>query len=405
MRLADTYRGLPLSSCHNLTQTPATSTDPKTAQYGLGSQSSWDYEKSLLLILESDLSSRFAYIEQVLCRDKYVLPLRNVTKRHVLGTLMARFSERHEVTLAYEELKTKLSRYRFIFLSHTEGFIAKNIAKWIRRDCPNIILVALQHGIFMLENNRRKRALVFCSNKLTEFATDYSVAGDGVVQEAVDFYIVYNNWYKSLLVSQGVPGDRIIVSSVLLKGKKLFDSRKPPSTDNHTALFLLQCLSALSITDRESEIRVIDCVVKWLSEHYDFVLLKQHPYCNIEIAELPGNCRFVEGDIMDIAENCGTVVSFFSSALFECEVLGLRTIAISDDSMTVIPGIYELFKEVGEVQKDGSLLLKTNSNVFSAYFESEIGTPEELLAFLGGRKGSSGDILGERPALGLGASK
>jgi hypothetical protein len=256
----------------------------------------------------------------------------------------------------------------------------------------------------MLENNRKKIALVFCLNKLTGFAANFSLAGGGVAQEAIDFYMVYNNWYKSLLVSRGVPNDRIIVSSILLKGKELFDGAKPPSPNNHTALFLLQCLSALSITDRNSEIRLIDCVVKWLSEHYDSVLLKQHPYCNIEIAELPENCRFVEGDITDIAENCGTVASFFSSALFECELLGLRTIAISDDSMKVIPGIYNLFKEVGEIQKDGSILLKTNANLFSRYFESEIRTPEELLEFLGGRKGHSGGVVDERPILRSGAS-
>lgn len=394
-----------LRSNHNLPRTPVASTDPKTAQYGLGSQLSWDYEKSLLLIVEADLGCRFAYVEQVLCRDKHVLSLKNVTKRNPLSTLMARISLRHEMSLAYEELKNNLSKYRFIFLSNAEGFIAKNIARWIRRDFPNIILLNLQHGIFMFENNRKKMALILCLNKLTEFAMDYSVAGGGFIHEAVDFYIVYNNWYKSLLVSRRVPGDSIIVSSFLLKGEKLFESRKPSSTDNRTALFLLQCLSALAIIDRESEVRLIDCVINWLSEHYDVVLLKQHPYCNVEIAGLPSNCRFVEGDVMDIAKECGTAVSFFSSALFECECLGLRTIAIRDDRMKLIPGVYELFKEVGEVQKDGSLLLKANAHALSTYYESEIRTAEELLAVLGGRKGSSGDILDERPALPSGASK
>lgn len=361
------------------------------------------YERSLLLIMEADLISRFEYVEQVLCRDKHVLPLTNVSRRNPLSTLVARLRMRHEVFAAYDQLKSQLSNYRYVFLSNTEGFIARNVAKWIRRDFPDVILLDLQHGIFMRANDRT-RALITCLNKLTELALDYSLAGSGIFQKEVNFYIVYNNWYKSLLVRLGVPADRVIVSSFLLKGKKLFEMKKVASTDNRTALFLLQCLSELAITDKKTEVSLNQFIVKWLSENYDVVLLKQHPYCNIEIAGLPVNCKFVEGDVTDIAQECGTVVSFFSSALFECELLGLRTIAISDDRLKVIPGIYKLFKEVGEVQEDGSLSLKTNPDLFSTYFESEIHTAEELFAVLDGNIGSPGNVPGERREHGPGVS-
>lgn len=363
-----------------------TTTVPRTSERGLGVRSSWAYKNSLLLVVESDLTSRFPYIEEVVCGEKYVLPFRTVIKRNLLSTLMARLGMKRELSLAYDELKNDLCKYQIVLLSNTEGFIARNIARWIRRDFPNLVLVSLQHGMFMLENDRARTALVLSVNKLTEAAMDYSVAGGGFIHEAVDFYIVYNNWYKSLLVERGVPSDRIIVSSVLLKGKQLFEGQQSYSPDKRTAVFLLQCLSALAITDKQSEVRLVDCVVKWLSTHYDMVLLKQHPYCNIEITGLPSNCRVVGGDLIDIAKQCGTAVSFFSVALLECEFLGLQTIAIRRKGMNVRPDVYRLFDVVADVEDDGSMVFSKNVRKFSSYYESDIRSAEELFAVVGASK-------------------
>lgn len=376
---------------HKLTKTSVIPMDMRSSQYGLAAQLPWDYEKSLLLIVEIDLSSRFPYVEQVLCRDKHVLQLKNVTKRNLLNTLINRFSLRKEVSLAYEDFKKGLSKYRFIFLSNTEGFIAKNIVRWIRKDFPSIILLNLQHGIFMLENNRKKRSLIFCLNKLTEAAVDYSVAGEGIINNCVDFYIVYNQYYKSLLISGGVFGGKVIISSLFLKGEKFFKSGNTfSSLYKNNALFLLQCLSALAITDRKTEAELMHAVVAWLSKQYDFVLLKQHPYCNIELSPIPNNCKFVEGEISEIAKECGTAVSFFSEALHECEYLGLRTIAIRSKSLKVKPEVYDLFESVADIQEDGSVLMSSNGRVFSKYYESEIVSPDELSNILVGFQNTFG---------------
>jgi hypothetical protein len=261
--------------------------------------------------------------------------------------------------------------------------------RWIKKDFPNIILLLLQHGIFSIENNRKKGALIFCLNKLTESMMDYSMAGKGFINNCIDYYIVYNQYYKSQLINYGVSDGRIIVSSLFLKGEKFFRNSTSYRVHKKNALFLLQCLSALGITDRKTEVELIDAIVGWLSKQYDIVLLKQHPYCNIELTFIPNNCRFVEGEISEIAKECGTAISFFSEALLECEYLGLRTIAIKSKSLKVRPEIYELFESVADIKEDGSLLVSSNTRVFSKYYESEIVSSGELSNILVGFKNTS----------------
>lgn len=346
------------------------------------SQCPSDYEQSLLLILESDLSYRFPYVEEALCKHKRVLSLKNITKRNAVDTLMARLASLRKIITAYKELKKHLGGYKYIFLSNAEGFIANNVIRWIARDFPDAILVHMQHGIFTLEAKSGKRSLGAFLNGIMEPTLKCSVAGAGFVNKHVDFYIVYNNYYRSLLINEGVPKHKIVVSSFILKGEEFFRSENAYSGNKGNALFLLQCLSALAITDAETEARLIGCVVKWLSLQYEYVLIKQHPYCNIELANIPGNCRSVAGNVQDIAKECGTAVSFFSEALFECEFLGLRTIAVRAEHLNVIPSVYDLFETVGDILEDGSVMLRSNTRMFAKYYEAEVTSSNGLFHLL-----------------------
>lgn len=371
---------------HDSPQPPASATATMVAPCQPAGQAAWNHGQSLLLIMETDLSSRYAYVERVLCRDKHVLPLKNVTKKHLLNTLTVRLRLRGEISSAYQELKQVLSGHRFVFLSNTEGFIARNIVRWIRRDFPAITLFSMQHGIVILERNRIKMAVTFCLNRWTEFAADYSLLGEGLVNDCIDYYIVYNQSYKSVLVADGISAGRVIISSLFLKGDKFIESGNTSAgVQKNNALFLLQCLSALAITDRETEAALIHSVVAWLSKQYDVVFLKQHPYCNIELASLPNNCTVVEGEVADIARECAVAISFFSVALLECEYLGLRTIAIRSRSLNVTPEAYSLFELIGDLQDDGSVVLSASARAFSKYYESQIASPDELSEYVTAR--------------------
>ena len=329
--------------------------------------------------MEADLADRFPYAEQVLCRDKHVLPLTNVTATTLASTIIAKFRRRHEVSDAYRALRTILPKYRFIFLSNTEGFISKNIVRWIRRDAPEITLLSMQHGMVILEHSRSKKLLTSVLNKSSELVMDYSVAGEGFINGDVDYYLVYNQHYKSVLVRAGVPERQVVICSVLLKGDRFIQTGNSHAGANETtALFLLQCLSALAITDEKTEADLVRSVTAWLSSHFERVLIKQHPYRDIALGVLPDNCRVVTGEIATLARQCGTAVSFFSVALLECEHLGLRTIAVKSRSMKVKPDTYSIFESVGSIEPDRSLAVRSQARGFSRYYESDVASAGEL---------------------------
>lgn len=355
-------------------------------------EASWDYDASLLLILEADLDGRFSHVERVLCRDKHVLPLKNVTADTLAGTLLAKFRLRHGVADAYQAVRKLLPRYRFIFLSNTEGFIAKNMVRWIKRDAPGITLLGMQHGLVILEPSPIKRWATLALNRLTESMMDYSAAGEGFINKDVDFYLVYNRHYKSVLLAEGVPDRNVIVSSAILKGERFVRTADVYAGANgNTALFLLQTLSALAITDETTETQLVRSVVAWLSAHYAQVLIKQHPHRSIFLGALPDNCRVVTGEITALARECGTAVSFFSAALLECEHLGLRTIAVKSSRMKIQPDTYSIFESVGRILSDGSMAVTSQRRGFARYYESEIASAAELARIVGSTRARAGE--------------
>jgi len=343
-------------------------------------RASWDRDRSLLLILEADLAARFPYVEQVLCRNKHVLPLKNITRPAFLSTFVARFVLRHQLLTAYQQLKRQLVNYDCVFLSNTEGFIARNIERWIRRDFPEMVLLHLQHGLMVPEPSRLKRLLLAALNRVAESGIDYSLAGEGFVGNPVDYYIVCNNHCKALLVQQRASRRKIVVSSLFVKGEKYGGAprRSEVQDQMNCAVFFLQCLSALAITDRQAESSLIQAVIQWLSQRHERVLLKQHPYGDIEVEDMPANCRFVKGDVAEIAQKCSTAVSFFSEALLECEHLGLRTMAIRSRELIFKPGTYDFFAKVLDVQPDGSITVNRNVRNFTSYYETEVNTADAL---------------------------
>lgn len=335
----------------------------------------------LLLILERDLRARFAVIERELGTDKHVLSLQNVTKRGWLPTLIARFKMRHELMAAYRELREKLQTHRIVLLSNVEGFIAKNMIRWIRRDFPDVTLVQLQHGIFAIKRRKRMSGMLF--NTMTRFITGVDLLGEGFVNRDVDYYLVYNSYYKSLLTCARVSPDAVLAASGFLKGH-LAHRRRELLPAGSRAVFLLQPLSALGITDEQSEAWLLERVIRWLSSSYEHVVIKHHPYRDVMLPVLPANCVVGTGTVVDLAAQCAVAVSFFSEALLECEYLGLQSIAIRSSRLAVDADVYRLFQYTVEVTADGQLSLSQTRRDFQ-YYESEVSTADELLQKIGGR--------------------
>jgi len=349
------------------------------AQNKTNAPKEWNKDRALLLIAEADIKDRFSFVESIFCASKFVVQIKNITKHYLLSTLIQRYKLKQSLAVEYAALKKCLANIDYLFLSNTEGFISRNLVRWIRRDFPNIMILGLQHGIFLLENRKFRTLLLAWANKSTEKIFDFEFFGQGFINKNVDYFIVYGSFYKSALVAHGIPAQRVLMSTEILKGKTFFEQRDIFSSSNNNCIFLLQCLSALAITDKQSETKLIASMLEWLSAKYDIVFVKQHPYCTIDLPDMPGNCRIVDGSISDIAKNAGIAVSFFSEALLECEFLGLRTIAIFSNRLKVSLSVYHLFPTVWAIDKNWQLMQDHRFNRKYEYYESYLSTPRELL--------------------------
>jgi len=171
----------------------------------------------------------------------------------------------------------------------------------------------------------------------------------------------------------------VIISSKILMGDLFFSHKKIIQPyKNNNALLLLQCLSEFAITDKKTETWMIKSIITLLSEKYDRVFIKQHPYNDIQLTSLPMNCSIVRDEIINTSQDCRMAVSFISSALLECEYFGLETIAINHNKIKVPNNSYDFFHTVGHLQKNGSLKLVENKRPFNNYFETFVKGDREL---------------------------
>ena len=346
----------------------------------------WDRNRCLLLIMEKDLEFRFPYIEKIFCDAKYVLNAKNIKKNNYISTIVAVFGLKNELFKEYSLLKNQLPKFKLLFISNTEGFISKNIIEWIKKDFPCLKLITMQHGGVIIKKKKIERMIIKMFNFFSSLIFDYIIAGDGFINSKVDYYIVYNNYYKSELLQNGIDKSKIIVSTKFLKGEEFFCAKNIFSNSRkNNALFLLQCLSALKITDIKTEKWLNDWIINYLSKEYKEVFIKQHPYDDIQIEKLPNNCTMVNNEIMEVSKECKFAVSFFSVGLLECEYLGLETLAIYSKKIQTPINSYDLFQTVKELRSNGELVPFIKKRPFENYYESNVQSIQGLQKFINER--------------------
>ena len=153
-------------------------------------------EKYLLLILEKEMEDRYVFLEQSIPFDKITLNLRNVRSGSVFVTILKRIRYRRYLNDEYEKYKEQISKYKKIFVSNGEGFIAINLIRKIGQEHPEIQIITLQHGIFGFDyiglkthsksnKTQIKPGLVFnknfrkAINKLSKILLNIYILGEG----------------------------------------------------------------------------------------------------------------------------------------------------------------------------------------------------------------------------------
>ena len=300
-------------------------------------------KKQLFLIMEVDLVDRFSFFQKTTNIKTHALDLKNSLKQSKLSTVLSRLTYNKNLQTEYEKLKEQLAGVSQLFISNPEGYIAKNIIYFLRRDYPNLKIVSLQHGIFSLaEESKIKKSLKLLVNFCLKPILGYFVIGDGFGDITTDRYIVYNSLYKDFLIKKGWDYEKVIISSFFLKGE--VETKALESKKGEKAVFFLQCLHKLGITDHDSEMKLIKSVTDKLSKTYSEVLIKQHPYAAIKLPVLAENCIVIK-DLPELKE-IGIIVSAFSTALLEFEKYGIPCVAIKYSQLNVNLSVYDQFLNI-----------------------------------------------------------
>lgn len=304
--------------------------------------------QSLFLIFEEDLANRFKFFEEETKIPVHQFSLMNVYHDSKFRTILTRLSFRDQLTDEYEKVKKKLSGLERIFISNSEGFLAKNIIFYIKQDFPHLKIITLQHGVFELpEPNGFQKLIKKTLNFISKNILGYYLLGDGFGEKSSDKYIVYNSIYKDYLIEHGWNADDVTISSYLLRGEKPAEKIENRQTKN--AIFFLQCLNKNGMCSKETEIELTMDVLERLSKSYEKVFIKQHPFGDVELPKLPKNAFIV--DVLPPLKDLSLAVSFFSTAILEYEKYGIKGLSLKSSRISIDPSIYDQFIYICDIDK------------------------------------------------------
>jgi len=332
-----------------------------------------------MLVLEEDLKERYPLFESECCSNIGVLSFKNILKSNWLGTLSGRFGTRKHLKTAFESLPDRIKSADILFISNTEGYIANNIVSWLRKNNPDMIIISLQHGMFLFHEMKLKTLIAKCISNWMHYLIGFSLIGTGFFNANVDGYVVYNKNYKKMLLDVGANPHGVFMGASLLKGinyKGALGKERVHDADS-SAVFLLQPLSALGMLSERDERSIINTTIKWMSTQYKKVYIKQHPYCKITIDWNESVTEVNIGNISEIYKIAGTAVSFFSEALNDCRAQGMKSIAIYDSEINVDSRVYDFFPSVIKFVNDNVVSIETKySN--NEYYEDDVQNIKEL---------------------------
>jgi hypothetical protein len=294
---------------------------------------------ALFLVIESDLRKRFeGFIRKTgfPCED---IGFNSIYRKNIFFQILLRFFSIPVLYFKFLFLNNKISESGFLFVSNAEGYVAANIIYWIKKKHPDIVIVALQHGLFPLAVQDRKKSKLM--NKITIIFGFY-LSGFGFGYKNVDKYIVYNSFYKSFLLKCGWLNSDVFISSYFLKDLKdgLVCKQKA-----NAAVYFLQPLSCLGVCSVIEEREINSKVIDYLLSQYGFVYFKQHPFARVDVNI---SDRVIELSFSDseVIESALAHYSCFSTALLDYAYTGAKTVAVKSKYLKVEGGVYNFFPYV-----------------------------------------------------------
>lgn len=327
--------------------------------------------KPAFVIVERDLKGRCRDVESLCGSKVHVIDFQTISGLNIFSTLIKRYRHAKSLLGQLDKIATSIIDEDIIFLSNTEGYIAKNLVERIRSLNSNVVIVSLQHGMFMIERNIYRRSVRAFLSKLTKTISGVHLIGDGIYNKNVNCYVVYNEKYKQEIVLSGCDAKNVFVSTETLKGIDFWSKQTVQNGNEDAIIFLLQPLSALGLMTQSDEMLLINSLISELTKSYNKIYIKQHPYKTIEGIDVSEKCEFVSASITELASAAGNAISFFSEALHELEYLGLNTFAVYDARINTSIDNYKQF-QCTVTLKNGLIVKKRERACQNKYYQSEI---------------------------------
>lgn len=315
--------------------------------------------KSMLLILESDLSERYSFLESKIHPKKIVFDLQNILKHSPINLFLSRLKYKKNIQREYLKHKKIIADFDTIFVSNGEGFIAKNILEYISKDFPEIKIVTLQHGIFVPKTlNFWKNSIRRVFNYFSNLFFGVYLIGTGFGSIHTHKIIVYNKIYKDILIKQGWNPLNVIVSSYILKGRSFHkDNEKIASNEEESdcVIFFLQPLAESGCANKKTEEMLNYKVIDRLSRNFETIFIKEHPLSPKRDYDFSNkNIEIIDSNLKHFLSRSKYIVSYFSTALLEYETEPSVPVAILSKDIIVDNDIYSLFKHIHNLDDNDS---------------------------------------------------
>ncbi len=313
-----------------------------------------------ILILEKSMNEKYVKIAKLhgwsFIESDYI----NHRGNSFFEDLMIKFRYQKKLKKDFKKISENIieNELDIVYISNPEGYYSYNIISKLQKKFPKLFFVGLQHGIFDLSYSKNKEVLRSVFNNIFKSFTGFYFYGAGFGGIYLDKYIVFSKKEEVFLANNKKwQKDKIEIDFDLLKGYLIYDTKEKKidltKQDSNKALFLLQGLTIANQCSELDEKYLIMQTVKYLSQRYEVVLLKDHPACQnrLEQWSFPANVIIVD-NILEGVRQCKVAYSFFSTSLLDVSVFKLDTYAIYSTKFKLDKEFFKYFANVLHFEKD-----------------------------------------------------
>jgi hypothetical protein len=289
-------------------------------------------ENIILVVLEAHMEHTFFVIEAMLKKKKiaYSKVYAHATNNNSIFWRLFNYKKYFNSLNSFMNIEMKYEKSLLIFCVG-EGFEISNLNNWLPDDLKKARKIALQHGMFYLNNKWHRKLKLFLVkniNFITRLFFNFNISGLGFGGVKFDYYVVYGNKYKNyLLKKQKWNRKNILVSGSILK--PIQNNIQINKIGGGNCLLLLANFVEVKLLSKQKYINYLKLIVTALNKRYKNVLVRPHPKMDLSILKNVGDVEITTTkSINEDFTDKEVVFSFYSSGLIDAALIGLPVIGI-----------------------------------------------------------------------------